>query len=75
VNKALSNLEKTKSLLDKAGFQKVVYEDFGDTFANLIQEVATTKSPDGIMSHPILVSAFQNPEGMSTKAEILERGK
>lgn len=65
---ALSNLEKTRDLLDLAGFQKVVYEDFFDAFASMINEVATSASPEGIMTHPILLSAFQNPEGMSLSA-------
>jgi len=60
--KALTVLNKGLELLDKAGFQKVVYEDFYEAFVGLIREVATSSSPEGIMSHPILVSAFQNPE-------------
>jgi len=59
---ALSNLEKSRDLLDLAGFQKVVYEDFYDAFASMINEVATSTSPEGIMTHPILLSAFQNAE-------------
>jgi ubiquitin thioesterase protein OTUB1 len=69
VDKALSNLKKSQALLDQAGFEKVVYEDFYEAFANLIREVATTHSPEGIMSHTILLSAFQNPEGMLIRAK------
>jgi ubiquitin thioesterase protein OTUB1 len=68
---ALSNLEKSQGLLDQAGFQKVVYEDFYDAFASMIKEVATATSPDGIMNHTILISAFQNPEGKISNLECL----
>lgn len=61
--KALSIVLKGLELLDKAGFQKIAYEDFYEAFEGLIKEVETSKNPDGVMSHPILLSAFQNPEG------------
>jgi len=59
---AMETLKQSQALLDQAGFQKVVYEDFYDAFASMIGEVATATSPDGIMNHTILLSAFQNPE-------------
>lgn len=64
VASALSNLDATLPLLEGAGFQKMVFEDFYDVFASIIQQIVQPE-PGGTMLTPaILLQAFQSPEGM-----------
>ncbi|KAG8718590.1 hypothetical protein FRC08_004907 [Ceratobasidium sp. 394] len=58
---SLSHLESTLPLLEQAGFQRIVFEDFYECFAELIQQIVppTGKLP---LTHEGLLEAFQNPE-------------
>ncbi|KAG8730370.1 hypothetical protein FRC11_006863 [Ceratobasidium sp. 423] len=58
---SLSHLESTLPLLERAGFQKIVFEDFYEAFAELIQQVvpAPGKLP---LTNESLLEQFQNPE-------------
>ncbi|CAE6440400.1 unnamed protein product [Rhizoctonia solani] len=58
---SLSHLESTLPLLERAGFQKIVFEDFYEAFAELIQQVvpAPGKLP---LTNETLLEQFQNPE-------------
>ncbi|CUA76553.1 Ubiquitin thioesterase otubain-like [Rhizoctonia solani] len=58
---SLSHLESTLPLLERAGFQKIVFEDFYEAFAELIQQVVPTpgKLP---LTNESLLEQFQNPE-------------
>ncbi|CAE6535234.1 unnamed protein product [Rhizoctonia solani] len=58
---SLSHLESTLPLLERAGFQKIVFEDFHEAFADLIQQIvpAPGKLP---LTNESLLENFQNPE-------------
>jgi ubiquitin thioesterase protein OTUB1 len=65
VASALSILESTKPLLEDAGFQLLVYEDFYDVLASLVQQVVTAELGGTILTKFTLLEAFQSPEGTS----------
>ncbi|GAB1525442.1 hypothetical protein RhiTH_008605 [Rhizoctonia solani] len=58
---SLSHLESTLPLLERAGFQKIVFEDFYEAFAEVIQQVvpAPGKLP---LTNETLLEQFQNAE-------------
>ncbi|KAJ1300728.1 hypothetical protein OPQ81_002372 [Rhizoctonia solani] len=58
---SLSHLESTLPLLERAGFQKIVYEDFYEPFVELIQQVVP---PPGELplTNESLLNQFQDPE-------------
>ncbi|KAH7333594.1 peptidase C65 Otubain-domain-containing protein [Rhizoctonia solani] len=58
---SLSHLESTLPLLERAGFQRIVFEDFYEAFAELIQQVvpAPGKLP---LTNESLLEQFQDPE-------------
>ena len=63
VGSSLSILESTKETLDKAGIEKMVYEDFYEDFETLVQSI-TKPSKDGrTLNIEQLLFAFQQPEG------------
>jgi len=67
VASAMSMLESTLPMLEKAGFQKLVFEDFYEVFASLVENIVR---PDHngrtLKSNPeMLLEAFQLPEGTS----------
>ena len=49
-------------LLDAAGFQKMVYEDFYEVLTGMIQEIARPQSKETVVTPQIILNAFQNPE-------------
>jgi len=58
---SLSHLESTLPLLEQAGFQRIVFEDFYECFAELIQQIVppTGKPP---LTNETLLEQFQDPE-------------
>ncbi|KAB5590014.1 Peptidase C65 otubain protein [Ceratobasidium theobromae] len=58
---SLSHLESTLPLLEQAGFQKIVYEDFYDPFTDLIQQVIP-QDGDPPLTDESLLEQFQDPE-------------
>ncbi|KAF8875730.1 peptidase C65 Otubain-domain-containing protein [Gymnopilus junonius] len=62
VASSLSMLSSTKDTLDKAGIERLVYEDFYDEFTFLIESI-TRPDPQGlVLNSDRLLSAFQSPE-------------
>ncbi|OSD03720.1 cysteine proteinase [Trametes coccinea BRFM310] len=62
VLKALSVLETTPSVLERVGFQTLVFEDFYEAFVGLIRGVLQPR-PDGrLLTIASLLEAFNEPE-------------
>jgi len=62
VASTISILESTTPLLEDAGFQKLVYEDFYDVFTSLINQVVTPEVGGTELTVETLTEAFQSPE-------------
>ena len=62
---AISILEASQPLLEAAGFQKLVYEDFYDTLVSLINSIVTPDSNGKVLTQTTLLEAFNTPEGTS----------
>ncbi|KAF4568356.1 hypothetical protein EYR40_010241 [Pleurotus pulmonarius] len=58
---AISLLESTFPMLEQAGFQKLVFEDFYDVLASLLQNIAQGTNDGKSLESKILL-AFQSPE-------------
>jgi ubiquitin thioesterase protein OTUB1 len=58
---ALSKLESTLPMLEGVGFQRMVFEDFYETFRDLIQSIIQP-GPVGVLDASTLLVAFQTPE-------------
>ena len=52
-------------MLEQAGFQKLVFEDFYDVLASLLQNIAQGTNDEKSLESKILL-AFQSPESMFT---------
>ena len=64
VAKALNLLDSSLQVLNAAGFQEMVYEDFYDVLISLIRQIVVPE-PDGTtLTKQILLEAFQDAEGM-----------
>jgi ubiquitin thioesterase protein OTUB1 len=61
---AVSVLEATQSMLEAAGFQSLVFEDFLETFTILIKRVCDVQNGEPLLTHQRLLEAFNDPEGM-----------
>lgn len=62
---AISLLESTFPMLEQAGFQKLVFEDFYDVLASLLQNISQgTTGSDGKSLDSKLLLAFQSPESV-----------
>ncbi|KZO92500.1 cysteine proteinase, partial [Calocera viscosa TUFC12733] len=60
---SLSTLQDSRHLLDDAGFQELVYEDFYDVLASLINGIVSPLSPtSSLLSGSQLLAAFQDAE-------------
>ncbi|KZT05245.1 cysteine proteinase [Laetiporus sulphureus 93-53] len=59
---AISILEVSQPLLEAAGFQKLVYEDFYDTLVSLINSIVTPDSNGKVLTQTTLLEAFNTPE-------------
>lgn len=56
-------LDSTVSMLEDAGFQKLVFEDFYDVLLSLIQQIVIPEPEGTTLTSETLLEAFQNPEG------------
>jgi ubiquitin thioesterase protein OTUB1 len=63
VGSSLSILESTKETLDKAGIEKMVYEDFYEDFETLVQSITKPDKDGRTLNTEQLLFAFQQPEG------------
>jgi ubiquitin thioesterase protein OTUB1 len=63
VGTALSTIESTLPMLEAAGFQKLVYEDFYEAFVDLIRNIISPNANGRTLSDKMLLDAFQSPEG------------
>jgi len=59
---ALSTLDTTLPMLESAGFQKLVYEDFYEALVELIRGVITPSANGKTMTERMLLDAFQSAE-------------
>ncbi|KAG9217767.1 hypothetical protein CCMSSC00406_0003544 [Pleurotus cornucopiae] len=66
---AISMLESTFPMLEQAGFQKLVFEDFYDVLASLLQNIAQGTNDGKSLDSKILL-AFQSPESTFTRLYI-----
>jgi len=62
VGKSLSSLSSTNETLHSAGIEKMVYEDFYEEFASLIENIIKPDSEGRTLTVDLLLNAFQNPE-------------
>ncbi|PPQ83043.1 hypothetical protein CVT26_012174 [Gymnopilus dilepis] len=62
VASSLSKLESTKDTLDKAGIEKLVYEDFYEEFVSLIEGITKPDAQGLVLNSDRLLHAFQSPE-------------
>jgi ubiquitin thioesterase protein OTUB1 len=60
---ATSLLESTVPMLEKVGFQKMVFEDFYEVLLSLIQQIIIPEPGGTILTSETLLEAFQSPEG------------
>lgn len=61
---AISTLDSTLPMLDAAGFEKIVYEDFYDVFVGLIRSIGEPDANGKVLTPEGLLEAFQDSEGM-----------
>ncbi|GJJ09272.1 hypothetical protein Clacol_003494 [Clathrus columnatus] len=60
---SISILEASLSMLDQAGFQKMVYEDFYDIFVSMIHQIVTPDATDHTLLTPaLLLEGLQDPQ-------------
>ncbi|EPQ55743.1 cysteine proteinase [Gloeophyllum trabeum ATCC 11539] len=62
VGSAVSTLEASLPMLEAAGFQKLVFEDFYDTFVSIIKRIVQPEADGTTLTPLLLLEAFQNPE-------------
>lgn len=60
---AISTLDSTLPMLDAAGFEKIVYEDWYDVFVGLIRSIGEPDAGGKVLTPEGLLEAFQNVEG------------
>ena len=60
---ATSVLESTVPMLEEAGFQKLVFEDFYEVLLSLIQQIIIPEPGGTVLTSETLLEAFQSPEG------------
>jgi ubiquitin thioesterase protein OTUB1 len=63
VGAALSTLEGRLPLLEAAGFQRLVFEDFYDALADLVRTIVAPNAAGRLLSPSLLLAAFQSAEG------------
>ncbi|CCM04139.1 uncharacterized protein FIBRA_06301 [Fibroporia radiculosa] len=62
VTSAISALEASQPLLEAAGFQRLVFEDFYDCLVSVINKVLTPEGDGQLLSPVTLLEAFNSPE-------------
>jgi ubiquitin thioesterase protein OTUB1 len=60
---SLSTLESTLPMLEQAGFQKMVFEDFFDVLVSIVQQVVKPDHEGKRLTPEMLLEAFQTAEG------------
>ena len=60
---ATSLLESTVPMLEEAGFQRLVFEDFYEVLLSLIQQITVPEPGGTTLTSKTLLEAFQSPEG------------
>ncbi|KIM81941.1 hypothetical protein PILCRDRAFT_71406, partial [Piloderma croceum F 1598] len=70
---SISTLESTLPMLELAGFQKMVFEDFYDILVSLVHQVVQPDHEGKILSPELLLEAFQHPEGKFSMMRSLLR--
>lgn len=63
VARATLLLESTIPMLEKAGFQRLVFEDFYEVLLSLIQQIVIPEPGGTTLTPETLLEAFQIPEG------------
>ena len=66
VTSAISSLEASQPLLEAAGFQPLVFEDFYDCLVALINQIITPSSDGRLLTPATLLEAFNSPESAYT---------
>ena len=69
---ALSVLEATIPQLENVGFQRMVFEDFYDCLAGLINQIINPVD-NRLLTIDLLLEAFNNPESESMIGSLLNR--
>ncbi|KAI0334138.1 cysteine proteinase [Cubamyces sp. BRFM 1775] len=59
---AVSVLESTQPLLEQAGYQSLVFEDFYESFVELINAIITPRADGRLLTITSLLEAFNTPE-------------
>ncbi|KZT24962.1 cysteine proteinase [Neolentinus lepideus HHB14362 ss-1] len=59
---AISTLESRLPMLEAAGFQPLVYDDFYETLSSIIRRVVQPDDSGTTLTLPLLLEAFQSPE-------------
>ncbi|KAI0920455.1 hypothetical protein AcW1_002189 [Taiwanofungus camphoratus] len=62
VTSAISALEASQPLLEAAGFQRLVFEDFYDCFVSVINKIITPEGDGQLLTSTMLLEAFNSPE-------------
>ncbi|TFK47225.1 cysteine proteinase [Heliocybe sulcata] len=62
VGSAISTLDASLPMLEAAGFQPLVYEDFYETLGAIIKRVVQPDDSNATLTSSLLLEAFQNPE-------------
>ncbi|OCH88935.1 cysteine proteinase [Obba rivulosa] len=62
VMSAISSIESTPPLLEAAGFQPLVFEDFYETFLSLVKRILTPDENGKVLTPAALLEAFNDPE-------------
>ncbi|KAH9837790.1 cysteine proteinase [Rhodofomes roseus] len=62
VTSAISVLEASQPLLEAAGFQRMVFEDFYDCFVSVINNILTPEGNGRLLTSASLLEAFNSPE-------------
>jgi len=70
---SISTLESTLPMLELAGFQTMVFEDFYDILVSLVRQVVQPDHEGKILSPELLLEAFQHPEGKFSMMRSLLR--
>lgn len=60
---SVSILESTIPMLEAAGFQKMVFEDFYDVLVSILQQVVKPDHEGKKLTPSLLLEAFQHDEG------------
>lgn len=60
----MSQLESTLPVLEEAGFQKLVFEDFYDALASITENIIRPDQSGKTLTPERLLELFRSPEGI-----------